>query len=278
MYKSLVSHSGLILMSGLILGSMATSAQAQVTLGFDRVAEARALNEEIVRQPDLWMMECQLKLIRLVWIDVVDPQTNEVKKEQIWYLPWRAIRRPIAGRGDQDTLPVNELDPLPGAMQFVPQFTLVTYDGPKDTVPLQILPDEYLPTAVAQIKTMERGPYQDMIRVVQDVPDAVASDSEQQKWIWGVATWRNVDPDTDFCKVFVSGCTNGYEVKTFDDGTKQVWRKVLQQDYYRPGDRFDPTFRDFQYSGEPRWIFQPDEPSNPLESSAARTVPISVRR
>ncbi len=277
MLKNVFASSRWAPVAGIALFAAVGSVQAQqVTLGFDRVAEARALNEEIVRQPDLWMMECQLKPVRLVWIDVIDPATNEVKKEQIWYLPWRAIRRPIAGRGDEDLLPVNELDPLPGPLQFVPQFTLITYDNPQSEIPLQILPDEYLPTAMAQIKKMEKGPYRDMVGVVQDVPEAIAKDAEQQKWIWGIAMWRNVDPDTDFFKIIVSGCTNGYEVKTLDDGTRQIWRKVLVQKFYRPGDRFDPNLKEFQYSDQPQWTFQPDP--LPVSGDSTSAAGLSVRR
>ncbi|MCA9099161.1 MAG: hypothetical protein KDA36_12285, partial [Planctomycetaceae bacterium] len=202
-------------MTGASLAGFSNSADAQVTLGFDRVAEARALNTEVVRQPDLWMMECQIKPVRMIWVDKKDPETGEIQKEEVWYLAWRAIRRPLSGRTEEDADPVNDLDPLPGPRKFVPQFTLITYDNPNSEIPTQILPDEIIPEALKKIQKIERkGTYLNSVDVVQDVPDPTAADAETQKWIWGVATWRGVDPDTDFFKILINGCTNGYEVRT----------------------------------------------------------------
>jgi hypothetical protein len=241
----------------LAAGSLST-AQAQVTRGFDRTAPAKMVNEEQVRQPDLWMMEVQFKPMRMVWIDGVNPQTGQATREQIWYLPWRAIRRPLVGREVPDVAPVNQLDPLPGPMQFIPQLTLVTYDNPQSEVPSQILPDVILPSAMEQIRRIERANILNSVDVVQNLPEATPVDAEEQNWIYGAATWRGVDPETDFFKVIFSGFSNGYEAKTADDGAKQIWRKVILQRYARPGDRYDPNQREFQFVGQPEWAFQPD--------------------
>jgi hypothetical protein len=251
-----------VLAAGLVC-LIAMPVQAQLTFGFDRTAPAVVVNEEIVRQPDLWVMEVQLKPVRLVSIDV--PQASGgTRSELIWYLAWRAIRRPIQGRAVDDVLPVNQMDPLPGPRQFVPEFTLVTYDNPETEIPAQILTDEILPPAMKEVRRIERGNYLDTVNAAQDLSEPVPADTEDQAWIYGAATWPNVDPDTDFFKVIFKGFSNGYEIHKSDDGQEQVWRKVLVQRFKRPGDRFDPNLREFQYVGNPQWIFQPDQlPSAP---------------
>lgn len=243
----------------MVLGAGLSVADAQtITRGFDRTAPATVANEEIVRQPDLWIMEVQLKPMRMVWIDVPNPQEGKPAKEQIWYLAWRAIRRPIEGRLVGDVEPVNQLDPLPGPPQFIPEFTLVTYDNPTTEIPAQNLMDEILPAAMRDLQKVERARHLNSVAVVQDVPDAVAADADEQNWIYGAATWRGVDPETDFFKVILKGFSNGYLKKSADDGTEQVWRKVVVQRFERPGDRYDPDNKEFKYVGNPEWTFQPD--------------------
>ncbi|SFI33980.1 hypothetical protein [Planctomicrobium piriforme] len=238
--------------------SFADAAHAQITRGFDRTAPAAATATELAHQPDYWAMEVQMKPIRLVWVDEVNPTTGEKTRQQIWYLAWRAIVRPIAAPEAPDIAPINQLDPLPGPRQFIPEMTLVTYDDPAKEVPAQILHDEIMPAAMQQIRQVERDNYLDMVAVVQDLPEPTPADAEQQQWIYGAATWKGVDPETDFFKVILGGFTNGYEVKKNDAEEQQVWRKVIVQRYSRLGDRFDPANREFNYVGKPEWAFQPD--------------------
>lgn len=230
---------------------------AQVTHGFDRTIPATALNAEVIRQPSLQVMELQIKPMRLVYVDLPDPKTGEVKKTELWYLVWRSINRPIRKRQGNDNLAVNSLDPLPGPMQFLPGFTLVTYDDPETEIPNQILSDEIIVGAIKKIEKIERVQLNNTVAAIQDFPAAIAEDAEQQAWVYGVATWSKVDAKTDFFKVIMHGFSNGYENK----GTVEepdLWRKVVIQKFTRPGDEFDPNFKEFQFAGDPIWTYQPD--------------------
>lgn len=238
--------------------SFSTSAWAQLTRGFDKVVAAGVQNVDLSRQPDLWMMEVQFKPMRLVFVDLPDRQTGEIRQEQIWYLPWRSIVRKVDHREPDEAAPVNTLDSLPGPRRFIPELTLITYDDPQSEIPAQILHDEILPQAMEQIRKIERAPHLNSTQVIQDLPDEVAPDAEEQPWIYGAATWRGVDPETDFFKVILAGFTNAYEIRKSDDGAQQTWRKVIIQKFARPGDRFDPNQREFQFVGDPVWTLQPD--------------------
>lgn len=241
----------------LMLGA-ATSAQAQLPRGFDKTMAASVQTGELALQPDIWMMEVQFKPMRMVHVELPDPKTGEMRREQIWYLAWRSIVRNVDLRDPDNTQPVNHLDKLPGPREFVPEFTLITYDDPDSEVPAQILHDEILPAAMVQLRRVERAPHRNSAQVIQDLPEATPADAEEPKWIYGAATWRGVDPKTDFFKVILGGFTNAYEVQKAEDGTQIISRKVILQRFARPGDQYDPSNYEFQFVGNPSWILQPD--------------------
>ncbi len=54
--------------------------------------------------------------------------------------------------------------------------------------------------------------------------------------IWGVAIWRNVDPNIDFVNVNITGLTNAYRIETTADGTRNFRYRNLQLNFWRPGD------------------------------------------
>ncbi|MEW4528894.1 hypothetical protein [Maioricimonas sp. JC845] len=241
-------------------------AQAQGERGFVQNAPAIANGEELNRQPDLWVMELQLKPMRMTWVEVTDPETGETSREQIWYLAYRTLNRPLATREESDDkTPVIELDPVPSQHRLIPEFVLVTYDDRSTEVPGQILMDEVIPQAVTDINRIERRRdsdpvYKDSVSIIQQVPDVVSEESDDQPWVYGVATWRGVDPDTDFFKVIFKGFSNGYFVRKTGDEA-MIWRKVLVQKFLRRGDRFDPNQKEFEFDGPASWEYLPDTPS-----------------
>ncbi len=253
----------------LSFGLMSPAAHAQataalVTRGFDTTAAAIANGEERQRQPDLHVFEVQFKPVRMLYADVTNPQTGDIQRQQIWYLCYRAVNRSLATRADEtDTKPVNVLDPLPGPTQFIPEFTLVTYDGPRLETPTHEYLGEIVPEALAAINQSERRRasdpvFLDSVSIVQPLPQAIPAGSADVEWIYGVAVWPNVDPETDYFKVVMRGFSNGYEQRQSDDGETVTWRKTLVQNFARRGDRFDPNQIEFEIIGPPEWVYLPD--------------------
>lgn len=247
------------------------TASAQLSRGYDQIAPSSASGEERNRQSNLRVMEVQMKPMRMLWVDVTNPKTGAKERRQIWYLVYRAITRPTPGRTDEtDTKPVNVVDDPPKPVEFMPEAILTTYDDPANPVPDHVYHDEILPEVLAAIRTVEqrpaamyqRRPIADSLSVIQPFPEPVAETAapEEQDWVYGVFVWSNVDPETDFFSVTLRGFSNGFDAsKTGPDGKLQPWRKVIVQKFTRRGDRFDPNSREFEFSGEPQWTYQPDE-------------------
>jgi hypothetical protein len=260
-FNQKLSFSMLATLAGAWLLGLADSAQAQqLPRGFEKRLPAVITNEEFIRQRDVWAMEVQFKQMRLVFPELTDPVTGEKRPEPVWYLVWRSINRPVSGRVESDIEPANQLDPLPGPTQFIPEFTLMVYDKPDLEIPEQILIDQIVPEALPLILRRERMKLLDSVSIVQDLPEPVAPEQEQQPWVYGVAMWRGVDPETDFFTVIMDGFSNAYQVRgaEADNGDRQVWRKSIRQRFYRPGDRFEPDEREFSFTGDPEWFYRPD--------------------
>lgn len=244
-----------------------TRASAQVTRGFDQRLYAIASGEEIQRQPDLWVFEIHFKPMRMIFVNTTDPQTGETSRDQVWYLAYRTVNRSLAARqDDSDTTPVNVLDPLPGAPRFIPEFTLATYEQQGSESPERVALDVIIPEAVDRINQIERrrtteAPFLNTVDIVQPLPETFAEDEENPDWLYGVATWRNIDPETDFFSITMRGFSNGYELREGPDGQQVVWRRCIVQKFTRRGDRFDPTQTEFEFDGRPQWIYLPDPSS-----------------
>jgi len=96
--------------------------------------------------------------------------------------------------------------------------------------------------------------------------------------------WQGVDATTDFFTIYMTGFSNGYIVRKGPDGKPLAWRRTIEQQFWRPGDRFDEREYEFrrrrrpkseakskgektpQVDDGPRWIYRPDASSKPAEA------------
>lgn len=226
--------------------------------GFKVRVPAFPTGEERTRQPGLWMLDVELKPMRLRYLDLTDPQTGEVSKQQVWYLVYRVYNKPFRAADTAGSVdPVNTLDTPYTRPMFEPELTLVTYDNPADQIPEQTIVGDIRPEAVNGLRPIEERTaditLNGAISAIRPLPEPTDDGAP----IYGVAVFRDVDPETDFFKVIFRGFTNAYEIREDSQG-KRVWRKVLVQKFKRPGDRFDPNQREFDFDGEPEWMYVPD--------------------
>ena len=122
----------------------------------------------------------------------------------------------------------------------------------------QIYADSIIPQAQAAIIRRERQQLKNSVEVVAPIPPATAKDEAEQPWIYGVAMWRGVDPQTDNFTVFLTGFSSAYRKVTGPDGVDRIERKTIVQEYQRPGDQFDEKEVEFRPVDRPQWIYRPD--------------------
>ena len=247
--------------------------EPELTGGFETSSGTPVAVAEVLAQPELWVMNVQFKPMRLMRLQVTDPQTGRRRLELIWYLVWRAENRTLGvkqeieqRRAASDRVPVNPDENQLGSAipdpTFAPGITLVTRDEGQQ----EIYPDVVLPEIHAEIEKREgiqisggqRNPLKHMVQTVGPVPpvaDEVSTD-EKDRVIHGVAVWRNVDPKTDYFSVFMTGFSNGYRLVSGPNKELLVARKTIVQDFWRPGDQFEQEEREFRFEGEPRWIYR----------------------
>ncbi len=237
----------------------ATPAQvlAQGDEGFNHKVPATTEGNERSRQSSLWVMEVDLKPMRLIWVDMPDPKTGEVNPELFYYLCYRAVNRPVEIPATRETEPRNRPDPEPGPAFFIPEFTLV----PTDADEKQVFLDAIVPRAVEAINRKERRKFKNSVTIVGSIPQATTEKANDENALHGVALFRGVDPKIDRFTVYMNGFSNGYQVSKGPDGEPLMLRKTIVQKFWRPGDKFDAESLEIRFDGEPAWIFRPD--SNP---------------
>lgn len=236
--------------SGALLNGSRWVSAAPWTPGVESRASASITGEERSLQADIWALELNYKPLRMITVDLPDAKTSEPGQKLIWYLAYRVANRVIPGLPPQKWEPGAE--PI-----FVPQFTLVSYDGGQEKKYL----DRVIPIAQAAILKRERYPYKNSVEIVGTVPPVTPLEAKPgtEKSLDGVAMWRGISAKTKRFKVLVTGLSNGYQKVQEQDGTTTIQRKTLMLDFWRPSDEFDQNEREIRpnpQNDQPQWIYR----------------------
>ncbi len=194
-----------------------------------------ALSKDIIFRHEVWGLEFAFKPARLIEIDV--PIGNgKFKKKVVWYLVYKV-------RYTGEDLSPNVEAEVPGApekiqfesVRFLPRFSLLSKER-NISMDAQILP-----TALDAIAAKERigKPLHDHVEIGKF--EIAASTPEEDKSVWGVATWTDVDPRLDFFAIDVRGLTNAFKIRIDSEGKKNFDRKTLRIYFWRPGDAIDES-------------------------------------
>lgn len=245
---------GLLLTS---LGNQSFAQQKTLNRGFSIKADISATGEERAAQKSLWVLDATFKPMRMARMDLTNPKTGEKEKTLVWYIVYKCVLRPIERPSDKDEFtPENAEVPPPGPALFVPEITLITNDNGQQ----KIYPNQILPEAEAIINQRERGQFKNAVDIIGELPAETPLDAKAETAIYGVCIWTGVDPGTDYFTLLFSGLSNGYKIVDGPDGKKLVLRKVLVQQYWRPGDEFGQQEQEFRAKGNPYWVYLPDDP------------------
>jgi hypothetical protein len=200
----------------------------------------RELATNTVFRRDIWCLEFTFKPVRMIWVDV--PQAGgKMQRKLIWYMVYHVKNtgkhlKPT--RGEDGTHAMQTVD---RELRFFPQFVLEAQEYNKAYL------DRVIPVAILAIQQRE-DPNRRLFNSVEisTKPLAVSTDLVD-KSVWGVATWEDVEPRTDFLSVFVQGLTNAYRwvdsPKGFKPGDppgkdRTLLQKTLQLNFWRPGDEY----------------------------------------
>lgn len=249
---------------------LARAQKIESTGGFDFTARPVATGEERQAQPDLWILELQYKSLRMIETSVTDARTGSKQPQLLYYLVYRALNRPIDRKEDQtDTRPINDLGETPAVDLFVPEVTLVTTDNGVR----RVVKDAVVPEAQTVIARRERIPLLNTVEAVQQVPEPVDYGTEDPDYVYGVAVFPGVSPETDYFTLFLSGFSNGYKLVkgpvAYDDlrqlasdgdmlTSDQVWNGDLDAEWRaaaQVGDLFDNSKLPPDGALEQQWYY-----------------------
>lgn len=251
---TIAACSCLVLLSG---GNPASAQQNKLTRGFTIKADLTATGEERAGQKSLWVLDATFKPMRMIRMDLTNPKTGKKVKTLVWYLVYKGVLRPLERPSDTSELtPQNAEVPPPGPPLFVPEVTLITNDNGQQT----IYPNQIIPEAEAIINQRERHEFKNAVDIIGELPPETPADAKSENAIYGVCVWTGVDPNTDFFTILFSGLSNGYKKVEGPDGKEMTLRKVLVQQYWRPGDQFGQQEQEFRPKGTPYWVYLPDDP------------------
>jgi hypothetical protein len=185
-----------------------------------------------------WCLELTFRPLRTINVDMPQPN-GKMQRKLIWYLVYRVRNtgdRLVASRDEQGES-TKQRDETP--LRFIPGFVLVSHDQRKDYL------DRIIPAAMDPIRKRE-DPRRRLLNSVQMAQQELLPSTDRvDRSVWGVATWEDVDPRTDFLSVLVQGLTNAYrwtdppgayQVGDPPGRGRQFTYKTLQLNFWRPGD------------------------------------------
>ena len=212
-----------------------------------------AMSRDVVFRRQVWALEFGLKPMRIISVPVRGAD-GQVRDQKVWYVVYYVKNRgrhlnptPEADAAGHELFKPQSVD---HTIRFFPSFQLQAHDVDRAYL------DEVLPEAVEAIRRREdpERKFYDSVSI-SSVQIPVSSEIEDQS-VWGIATWTNVDPRSDFFSVFVQGLTNAYrwqdEPGAFQpDAPPMTGRrfsyKTLQLNFWRAGDATDPTEEEIRF-------------------------------
>jgi hypothetical protein len=220
--------------------------------GFDWAKDVRFAH-------DVWVLDFQFKPVRMIWVDIPQPD-GYMRRTLIWYMVYSVtnpgrVMRPV--KDADNTYTVQYVD---RPVRFVPEFYLASRDLGGSN---KLYPDRVIPVALGPI-TMREDPNRRFYNSAEICREIGVGET-----LWGVVTWRDVDPRIDHFSVYIQGLTNAYRwedqpgaVKPGDPilSGRRLTQKTLQLNFWRPGDAYFEDERQIRYGipGEVdyQWVYR----------------------
>ena len=249
----------------------------------------RTLFERSLKVPlrrNVWGLEFTFKPFRMVDVDV--PQASgKMQRKTIWYMVYRVrylgeevhfeAKPDNIGQSDPRYTRFSNIRKDAQFRYFIPYFTLRSHLQNKEYL------DRLIPSATDEIADIEKVPGKLLNSVEMANTKIPREDAESGAGVWGVVTWEDVDPRTNFFSLYIQGLTNAYRYEDTAESPqvgdeiaagRVIELKTLQLNFYRPGDTIELT-KDSIFYGLPNAVPRPEiiyttEPGDNLKSLAKR--------
>lgn len=217
--------------------------QQQLDWKPELLGESRTLfnqASEVQFKRDIWQLEFSFKPLRMIRL-----VTSGGEQKLVWYMVYRVKNTGVAlsPQGSEESGAFTAVEIQSGPLRFSPHAVLQGQDvAPNGGKIYRAYLDKIVPGALEPIRQRET-PGRELLSSVQMPLEPLAEGAEQ----WGVLMWEGIDPEMDFFSVFVRGLTNAYQwtdpAGAYAAGDppgkgREFAKKVLQLNYWRPGDRF----------------------------------------
>jgi hypothetical protein len=203
-------------------------------------------------------LEFSFKPLRMVHVDVPQPD-GKMQRKLIWYMVYRVRNTGRALKPVEQDASAYAAEIGPGQpVRFLPHFVLESQDRePSGERVDKAYLDRVIPAAVEVIRRREMRGDMPLLNSVQMSEQLIpVSDGRTDQGVWGVATWEDVDPRLDFFSIYVGGLSNAYRWEdtpgAFQPGDfpgkgRRFSRKILQLNFWVPGDEFLQEEREIRY-------------------------------
>ncbi|MGN6135933.1 MAG: hypothetical protein ACTHOU_15700 [Aureliella sp.] len=205
-----------------------------------------AKTKNVIFRRKVWSLEFGFKPVRMIEVEMPDAD-GKMETKLVWYLLYyvRYLGGDLTPSAAKDSFG-NEVFGMPTptdspkAPTFIPGFVM------NCTALGERYQSRFLPHALAPIAEKERvgRPVYDSI-AIQKVPVPLTTRRESHP-VWGVATWTDVDPRTDFFSIEIRGLTNAQRIENAD-GKLNFKQKTLVLNFSRPGDTFNEIEDQIRY-------------------------------
>lgn len=259
--------------------------QADARLDRDPKIESKSrtlfeMSKSVQFRRDVWCLEFSFKPLRMLFIDVPQP-SGKMQRKLVWYMVYR-VRNTGAGLSpeQQEDGTFSATEKATDSVRFYPQLVLTSQDRDRDGKRIRkAYLDQIMPSALLAIqkREMPSGKLLDSVQMSEHMLEVQAGRAVGGQW--GVAVWEDVDPNIDFFSVFVGGLTNAYQWQDSPEGVKvgdpvgtgrKFTRKLLQLNFWRPGDAYVEEEREIRFGQAPgkadlyssgegvasRWVFR----------------------
>ena len=195
---------------------------------------------EVQFKRDVWQLGFSFKPLRMIRL-----VTAGGEQKLVWYMVYRVKNTGVAlsPQGSEESGAFRAVEIKSGPIRFSPHAVLQGQDvAPNGGKIYRAYLDKIVPGALEPIRLRET-PGRELLSSVQMPLEPLAEGDER----WGVLMWEGIDPEMDFLSVFIRGLTNAYQW-TDPPGAyaagdppgkgREFANKVLQLNFWRPGDRF----------------------------------------